>query len=901
MATKVSYYTRSGSAVDKAFNLIQPAVEAKQCKNLYSIKDVVDVVLISADPFAMSISPSDFEAYAKLVGESDNPTYEIDQGNEPDTWDNTECAIDRKRPINTGVRFAKRDMVKLNPLIKENKYLNGWGKWDEGQRMKLANRWNVFMANMKNIDNAKKRNYFWPDDKKFKGCSQFSVLFQDVSVVSDLIEAGYQLPRPRKFTHRCNWLEGEPTDNRDDYSCYFIVMFLTVPAVLTASQIFNPAVSLNNPLLSALDVSGTETAKNIISETCSALPSSPPKGNYKNFPFVYECVWPFEGADGHKGIYYMGDSLKSANNKWRLMVTAHGDLWLQNVAKNELVAGFGSSNTDTMRATFELRRNGDIAIKGRSSSQVLWNVNLRGFQAYLSISDSGILVVRAFDSNIYLWSNKSQNADQHGHKLTDYFSDPLFYFADATDFTTNTTRYSPNLRYSLSFQSDGNLVLRDITTNIAIWSSETTDKGKTLRLEKGGQIRVLDSNNTSLWSSNTASTDSTRTILVADNNGAVVVMAKTSTAWIRKWSYPLGEWNALYAGGGAFFGSWTPYLSKSGDTYTTKGIPTSDTDVSTNISTFNARVCSSDKYTKYVNQSSRISTKAAHCMTGYNLIVDRATCNIFSENKAPLGDGESVYKKQVDTYVTTNICNAGYESRFSFSPNLQNELNKLCSCISPLGYSKTITANNNTNVTPICFDINCTNDGYKTLTTLAAKDVCPKCMCMNTTQAENTRILAGGIKQTCPTTMDCTKIDVSTATNKTESSGSTSGTVSTSSGTTPAAGTTPTEAETKAAADQKAADDKAAADKAAAEAAESKKAADEKEAADKATAAKESEQKMYIGIGIGVFVFILFVILLVVMMKRKSSSSSGMDPMMMMMMMQRQSAPAAAPLPAPVL
>ena len=163
------------------------------------------------------------------------------------------------------------------------------------------------------LDRNAGKNYVWPEDPKFKGCSQFSALFQDMSVLSILMESGYQMPRSHNYMHRCNWLRYETNSNSHD--SYFIVMVLTVPTVLSRAQIFNPRASLNTNI-TAMDISGVSTAKAIIAETCSTEPSVPPKGNYKNYPRRYECVWPFEGVDGHSGRYYMGDYLKSISNRW---------------------------------------------------------------------------------------------------------------------------------------------------------------------------------------------------------------------------------------------------------------------------------------------------------------------------------------------------------------------------------------------------------------------------------------------------------------------------------------------------------------------------------------------------------------------------------------------------------
>lgn len=84
---------------------------------------------------------------------------------------------------------------------------------------------------------------------------------------------------------------------------------------------------------------------------------------------------------------------------------------------------------------------------------------------------------------------------------------------------------SPNERYRLTLQIDGNLVLRDVATGTSLWSTKTTT-GETLTMQPDGNLVLRIAAGSALWSSGTAATTATQ-VKVFDN-GALAMMQSTS-------------------------------------------------------------------------------------------------------------------------------------------------------------------------------------------------------------------------------------------------------------------------------------------------------------------------------------------------------------------------------------
>ena len=100
-------------------------------------------------------------------------------------------------------------------------------------------------------------------------------------------------------------------------------------------------------------------------------------------------------------------------------------------------------------------------------------------------------------------------------------------------------RTSANGAHRLTMQTDGNLVLRRLSDNTAVWSSNTAgNPGARVMMQTDGNLVVYRSNNTPVWSSGTPGTGADRAVVLDD--GQLVVTIEQSGYWRYVWTSVVG-------------------------------------------------------------------------------------------------------------------------------------------------------------------------------------------------------------------------------------------------------------------------------------------------------------------------------------------------------------------------
>lgn len=141
-----------------------------------------------------------------------------------------------------------------------------------------------------------------------------------------------------------------------------------------------------------------------------------------------------------------------------------------------------------------------------------------------SLTEAQLLYLRKF----YTTSNPSLDGQVYDNIRT---------FAHKTDYLSGegALRYSPDGKYYLIFQPDGNLVARqNIAGTPAVWNSATSQKpNSTLAIQSDGNV-VIYHNGSPIWNTGTSgSTDPT--VLTIDNNG-IVVLLRFNGIWSPVWT-----------------------------------------------------------------------------------------------------------------------------------------------------------------------------------------------------------------------------------------------------------------------------------------------------------------------------------------------------------------------------
>jgi len=82
---------------------------------------------------------------------------------------------------------------------------------------------------------------------------------------------------------------------------------------------------------------------------------------------------------------------------------------------------------------------------------------------------------------------------------------------------------SPNNRYVLRMQDDGNLVL--YSWDRAVWSSNTFVRGSILRMQDDGNLVVIAPGNRAVWASNSYGSNNRNSTLILQDDGNLVIYA----------------------------------------------------------------------------------------------------------------------------------------------------------------------------------------------------------------------------------------------------------------------------------------------------------------------------------------------------------------------------------------
>ncbi|MGE0394925.1 MAG: bulb-type lectin domain-containing protein [Vicinamibacterales bacterium] len=92
---------------------------------------------------------------------------------------------------------------------------------------------------------------------------------------------------------------------------------------------------------------------------------------------------------------------------------------------------------------------------------------------------------------------------------------------------------SPNGRYRLTYQSDGNLVLSDDVEQVVVWSTETVGRAGDLTIQADGNLVMRDAAGQVVWATYTTE-PRVLTRLVLQDDGNLVLSAGTRVLWDSK-------------------------------------------------------------------------------------------------------------------------------------------------------------------------------------------------------------------------------------------------------------------------------------------------------------------------------------------------------------------------------
>lgn len=197
-------------------------------------------------------------------------------------------------------------------------------------------------------------------------------------------------------------------------------------------------------------------------------------------------------------IMKRGSKLTSPRRRYSLQFQTDGNLGFYGPSGSYI----WDAETAGKGETCILQTDGNLVIYDRADRPV-WSSETMGYfdrkyalkewkPVRLDVSDSGILALRSITKKV-VWSRTKENAISTITRLD----------AGQT-LKRGSSITSPNKRYTLNFQPDGNLAFYGPDDKY-IWDAQTTGKGESCILQADGNLVIYDKEKAPVWSSETMS------------------------------------------------------------------------------------------------------------------------------------------------------------------------------------------------------------------------------------------------------------------------------------------------------------------------------------------------------------------------------------------------------------
>ncbi|MGI5291996.1 hypothetical protein ACQEVF_53025 [Nonomuraea polychroma] len=196
---------------------------------------------------------------------------------------------------------------------------------------------------------------------------------------------------------------------------------------------------------------------------------------------------------------------QSANGLYRLVQLSDGNLVVLDMTTKKAL--WSSQTHGNPGAATYLQPDGNLVVKS-PEGKALWNSRTYG--------NTNVRLVMQNDGNAVLYGgSKDLWSSERGE----------FVLAAGERLRANAYRQSANGLYRLVQLSDGNLVVLDMTTKKALWSSRTHgNPGAATYLQPDGNLVVKSPEGKALWNSRTYGNTNVR--LVMQNDGNAVLYSK---------------------------------------------------------------------------------------------------------------------------------------------------------------------------------------------------------------------------------------------------------------------------------------------------------------------------------------------------------------------------------------
>ncbi len=215
-----------------------------------------------------------------------------------------------------------------------------------------------------------------------------------------------------------------------------------------------------------------------------------------------------------------GDYLQSPDGRYTLIMQSNGNLVLYSADNAQI---WNSGTAGNLGNYTVMQNDGNLVVYTASNAPIWWSATWTNGASTLKLQNDGNLVLYRNSDNGVTWATWSY---ANNYQVNNYIGTQV---ASGTTLRAGDYLRSPDWRFTLVMQFDGNLVVYSADKYTPIWNARTWNKpGAYATMQNDGNFVVYDSNGSALW--NTFKFTEGASVLKMQSDGNLVTY-RNSNGW----------------------------------------------------------------------------------------------------------------------------------------------------------------------------------------------------------------------------------------------------------------------------------------------------------------------------------------------------------------------------------
>lgn len=221
----------------------------------------------------------------------------------------------------------------------------------------------------------------------------------------------------------------------------------------------------------------------------------------------------------------MGKRYASSDGQYGLVFQRDGNLVILNRGN---VAQWSSKTEGRGRkATFQT--DGNFVVYDSADNAIFSSNTNNKNAARLDMQNDGNLVIYNRNGNA-LWASQTSGGNGGSSGNNGNYRNGTIYKGYV--FEKNKKLYSTNMKYYITFQNDGNLVLYSRSSQVPLWSSKTDGSGNRAEFQNDGNLVIYNNADRPIFTSNTE-TGNAQKISIQNDGNLVIYDSRNIPLWDR--------------------------------------------------------------------------------------------------------------------------------------------------------------------------------------------------------------------------------------------------------------------------------------------------------------------------------------------------------------------------------